>query len=222
MKMNLKIRVKLMGCHGDEVLEMKTLYYDYDENITFGDVFEYVNQEMNLSEREYFPVTLGKNYQQKILKSLPGKIEENDKIDWDFDLKRCKVSESLESIGINSNEAEIEVICTGAIGSGGGDGSLTLEEIKLLIQIFGSILAIAVNLFKLPKAIESFRNFLERNKDVTEERITRTIKLKTTWKKGFSSKSKFKGQDIVEESIMTYAEYRMDKRTKKWTDRNMG
>lgn len=220
--MKLKLKVKLMGQHGDEVLEMKTLYYDYGENITFGNVFEYVNREMNLSEREYFPTTLGKNLEQKILKAQPGKITENDEIDWDFDLRRCKVSESLEAIGLDSQNAEIEVICVGAIGSGGGDGSLTLEDVKLLIQIFGSILAIAVNLFKLPKAIESFKNFLEKNKDVTEERITKTIKQKTTWKKGFSSKSKFKGQDIVEESIMTYAEYRMDKRTKKWTDRNMG
>lgn len=219
--MNLKVKVKLMDQHGIEVIEMKILYYDCDANATFGDLFAYINAEKNLEERDYFPSGLGQNMNEKIMQNSSGSFSSSGIIDWDFNLKNCEIIPSLELISTNPESTTIEIIYTGPIGSGGAMG-LSIEEIKLIIDTFGSILDVAIKTVELGTAVAVFINFLEAEKDVTKERIFKTIKKKHSWKKGFSSKEEFEGKDIVEKSIMEDMEYTYEEETQTWIDRSCG
>lgn len=214
-----KIQVQLMSpVNHDEVSEEHIVIYEVTENTTFGDLFLYLENELKLKDKGFYPISIDHDLAERIFNSTDGKINENGQIIWDYKLEDQKILESFARIGMDSTS--FSVLCTGAIGSG-GEISI-VNTLKDLVTKYGPYLGSAMDLIELIRIIRSFLNFEFKNKHTNKERINRTITKRPQWKFGFISKKRFVGQDIVEKQIMIELGYTKDEEKQEWVDRNMG
>lgn len=221
--MKLKAKVILIDPFGvRKARELGTLSYDFDENSTFGNLFEYITSELELEKNKISVWSLRSDVEQEIFNFKSGNITKEGKIDWDYDLKQCRIKDSLETVGFNIESRGFEILCTRTEEIGDGGSGLFIDEIKFLIDNFREILETAILLYNTGKAIKAFKEFLDNGNNVNKERLVRTIRKQERWKIGFCSTKNFDGKEIVEESIMKYFEYTKDEETKEWVDKNMG
>lgn len=218
-KQEICIEVKLMSpVHHDEVFEEHTVLCEVSENMTFGDLFLYLENELKLEDKGFYPVTIDNELAERIFNSTDGQINEDGQINWDYKLENQKILESFDRIGVNLQS--FSVLCTGAIGSGGGIP--IIDTLNNLITKYGPYLGSAMDLIELMRIIQSFLRFESKNEHANNQRIKRTIKKRPQWKFGFISKKKFVGKDIVEKQIMIELGYTKDEEKQEWIDRNMG
>lgn len=222
-RINLIVNVTLIDkFSGANAGKLGSISYQLDEDSTFSHLFNYINSEMKLQEKNISIWTLKEETERSIYNAKHGIITNNGSIDWNYTLEDCKIKESLELVGINPRHTEIEILCTRVEEIGDGGSCLFIDEIKYLIDRFVEILEFAIDLYGIAKAVAAFKNFIEKGNDTNKERIVRTIRTKERWKFGFSSQNKYNGQEIVEESIMKYLNYEKDEETKEWVDRSIG
>lgn len=213
------IKVKLISpVNHDEVCEEHTVLYEVSENVTFGDLFLYLENELKLEEKGFFPVTIDNDLAERIFNNTDGQVNEDGQINWDYKLENQKILESFDRIGMNLQS--FSVLCTGAIGSGGGIS--IIDTLNNLITKYGPYLGAAMDLIGIIKIIQSFLKFESKNEHANNQRIERTIKKRPQWKIGFISKKRFLGKDIVEQQIMIELGYRKDEEKQEWIDRDMG
>lgn len=214
-----KIQVQLMSpVNHDEISEEHIVIYEITDNTTFEDLFLYLENELKLEDKGFYPISIDHNLAERIFNSTDGKINENGQIIWDYKLEDQKILESFARIGMDSTS--FSVLCTGAIGSG-GEISI-VNTLKDLVTKYGEYLGFAMNVIEVIQIIIAFVRFMLKNHDANQERIKRTITKRPQWKFGFISKKRFVGQDIVEKQIMIELGYTKDEEKQEWIDRNMG
>jgi len=214
-----KIQVQLMSpVNHDEVSEEYTVIYEVSESTTFEEMFSYINKELDLEKKDFFPITIDYDLAEKIFKSTEGEVNKDGQISWDYKLEDQKILQSFREINIEPDG--FSVICKGRVGTGGPvDIKTLLDE---LVQKFGPYLGSIVDIIEVGRIVKGFLNFLSVEKDVNAERVEKTIRSKTTWRIGCISTKKFEDKEIVEEQIMSLLEYTKDEEKQEWIDRNMG